>query len=785
MLKGIMTRSIKNRNLFIGVVAMILVTACSTSTEKKNSPKEINEFGQTIYQDKPFLQDYSIKYFFPEGSKEKVNLYQVVADRNKNIQISSSAGLLSPRKGHFQEPGELLPVVTYKHMKDKKITNILSYQNQFVYTDDKAVFSNAWAGSLYAEHGNRSPRVIAGGHDFDFLISDNENMTYVRNGKKVWEEKISGIKSIKFNPQKNNFLLVTADAVSLFNPEGNKLTVIYKGADLTCATSASKGEKIVVGSKEGYRWLHADGSPDGEIITNVPSTNISDVEEINGVLWFGSSAGAFKLNKEGTYDYYASQRWLPDNNVLDIAPGPDESILVLTEKGLGQICFKMMTLEEKAMILEAETRKNHIRYGFSSTGEGMENGDRALLTLTDSDNDGLWTSMYLGGQLFRYAVTKDAEAWENCKEALMGFERLYSITGVPGLPARAYEVIGYESSGYSNAFSESTRHLFEASGYDVANSPWRNGTDKGWVWKSTTSSDEIVGHYFALSLFADLADDPAWKSRAKKLLTELSEHIYKNNLYLVDWNGKPTTWGKWNPEYVNDYPPKVGDRKITSSNITAFLQSAYHFTKDEKYKQKIFELFEKHGYLENLMRPMEEIGKVEGSEDGKIDSWAEMLSDGWNHSDDEMYFLGYWSLYPYALNDTLKEKYRETIRNHWEIERPEKDPTWNFTYAMTGAKDFDLDESIWWLKRHPLDHTFWKIENSQRQDLKKLPDNFRKQFTKEVISPAEARISKHNGNRFDLDGNGNGNSAETPGDVWLLPYWMGRYLNVISAPVTE
>jgi hypothetical protein len=51
-------------------------------------------------------------------------------------------------------------------------------------------------------------------------------------------------------------------------------------------------------------------------------------------------------------------------------------------------------------------------------------------------------------------------------------------------------------------------------------------------------------------------------------------------------------------------------------------------------------------------------------------------------------------------------------------------------------------------------------------------------FSKEAISPAEARISKHNGNRFDLDSNGNGNdnSTETPGDVWLLPYWMGRTL---------
>ncbi len=29
---------------------------------------------------------------------------------------------------------------------------------------------------------------------------------------------------------------------------------------------------------------------------------------------------------------------------------------------------------------------------------------------------------------------------------------------------------------------------------------------------------------------------------------------------------------------------------------------------------------------------------------------------------------------------------------------------------------------------------------------------------------------------------GNGISEFSAGDIWLLPYWMGRYLEVISAP---
>lgn len=773
-------------NLFISILVISQFLFCIPASEQKNPGMEKNQKGQNVYTDTPFLQDYSIKFFFPEGLNEKIMLYQVAADRNRNIQIISSAGLLLPYNGHFLTPGELLPDRTYRYMQDRKISSVISYQNQFVYTDDNLLFSNAWAGSLAVEHNLGKAVFFAGGADFDFMVSDGTKLAYfTKEGKQMWNGSLSGIISISHNPQKNNFLVVTGTSVSLFDPKTGNLTTAANGKEITCAASAHAGQKIVVGTKNGYFWLDDSGKPEGEMIKKVPCAEITRVVEISGTLWFGSTGGAFRLNDQGKYDYYASQRWLPDNHVRDIAAGPDGSVLVLTETGLGQICYQKMTLEEKALQLEDQTRRYHIRYGFSCTAQGMVKGNMGQRMLADSDNDGLWTSMYLGAELFRYATTKDPEAWENCKESLMGFERLYSITGVPGLPARAYEVIGYQSSGYTNAFSESTRHLFEKSGYDVTTSPWRNGTDKGWVWKSTTSSDEVLGHYFALSLFADLADDPSWKERARKLVVELSEHLYRNNLYLCDWDGKPTTWGKWNPEYVNGFPTMVGDRKLTSSNVIGFLQSAYHFTKDEKYKEKILELLGKEGYLENLMRPMKQIGKVEGKEKGKIETWSEMLSSDWNHSDDEMYFLGYWALFRYALNDDLKQKYVESIRDHWSVERPEKDPVWDFTYALTGAKDFDLLSSVGWLQRHPMDMISWRIENDQRGDIEKIPANFRNQLTREVLSPAEGVIHKHAGNRFALNRNGNGSSAETPGDVWLLPYWMGRYLGIISAPVTK
>jgi hypothetical protein len=302
-----------------------------------------------------------------------------------------------------------------------------------------------------------------------------------------------------------------------------------------------------------------------------------------------------------------------------------------------------------------------------------------------------------------------------------------------------------------------------------------------WTWRSTASSDQTVGQIYALTTILEIVEDESWRQRALTMLDNLMNYIVDNNLYIIDVDGEPTLWGKWNPDYVNKFPKNVGDRKINSSNIIAFLQTAYHFTGKEKYKEKALELMDKYGYLENLMRPMAEIGKS----DENADEWSKTLSHEWNHSDDEMYFLAYNGLFQYPFSSELNEKYREAIHDHWELERPEKNALWNFIYAFTGAKEFDLNESIGFLQQYPLDMRNWAVQNSERKDIEILPANFRNQTTKTLLPLGEIPLYRHNGEIFKLDSQGNGTSLISAGDVWLLPYWMGRYLGVISNPQTN
>jgi hypothetical protein len=82
-----------------------------------------------------------------------------------------------------------------------------------------------------------------------------------------------------------------------------------------------------------------------------------------------------------------------------------------------------------------------------------------------------------------------------------------------------------------------------------------------------------------------------------------------------------------------------------------------------------------------------------------------------------------------------------------------------------------------------MDLITWDVKNSHRKDIETIEPNFREQTLKEVLPPDEIRIMRHNSNLFNVDKiGGNGTSENSAGDIWLLPYWMGRYLGVISAP---
>ena len=754
----------KNISWSILLLLSMLLISC-----EKNDESDIT---RNIYIDTPYLQDYAVKYYFEDGELE---LKKVYTDRNEVIQILTDDGLYLPVNGHLQYPGVLKKDNRYMPMADKKVADLFLYQNQFIYLDHKAVFSNAWAGKFYSRHNLPKAKIACAGIEFEFMVSDGNKLIYIKDSELFWskDDINENIISIKYSEKSKIFIILTGKSIYSYSIETKQLSNIFSGENFTAFDIMQDGISIVIATSNGFLILDNSGKLLRELNSKLPWPDLTSVKEINGKLWFGSSYGAFMLREDGKFNYYAGKRWLPSDFVKHIEIGPDNSILILTDIGLSQICFTQMTLEDKAMKFEKAVRQRKIRYGMATDKSRLDNYDLSTAQNGPADSDNLWTSMYLGSQLFRYLATGSKEAKQNCYEAFEVLERFHDINNIKGLFGRSIERRGYMK------FTKSYRAYVEDYWYEGYNGTiaWHHADDDEWDWKAHASSDQTVGQIFSMTLLAQYIDDEEWKKRAIKILDDLMTYIVDNDMYLIDTDGKPTLWGRWNPEYVNRFPTMVGDRRICSSNIIAFLQAAYMFTGKNKFKEKAFELINDYGYLENLTRPISEIGPAPEDADG----WSRMLSEEWNHSDDEMYFLAYWQLFPYAFNDSLKTQFVAAIKDHWEAVRPEKNPLWNFCYAITGAKEIDLDESIWTLKEWPLDMIEFEAKNSHRKDLQYLEPNFWGHTTTEVLPPDERPEIKHNRSVFKLD-TGDRNSELSAGDTFLLPYWMGRYLGFISAP---
>ena len=703
------------------------------------------------YKDAPYLQDYADKFELSSEQNE-LNLMQVRSDRNLSINILSADGLLQPwEKGLVRDQ-------RYRPITDLDIIALDTYMDQFVYLTDKAVLSNAWAGKFYVEHSLDTPSHFVMGENFSFLLARQGKLAFFNNNEAVWEKSLKDFVPLEllYDGDKQMFIVLSENAIYTFTDAEQKLHKRFSGDNLTAITLTADKSKVVVGTDDGLISLDSESFEEtAPINKKLPNTKISCISEINGRLWFGSAKGAFSLRADGTYDYYASRRWLVDDKVSDISSGPDNSVLILTEKGLSKINFVEMTLAEKAEYFQEVQRLRHIRHGFSSEGHLSIPGDPSSIVLGDTDNDGLWTSMYLAGELFRYAATKSEDALQNAYEAFEAMERLTEISGIKGFPARTYEIDGYQSSDNDPAMPEDQKI-------------WRLTEDGRWRWKSTTSSDESCGHFFVYALFAEIVPDKEWQDRAIHQIKIEMDHIIEHDWYLVTWNGEITQWGRWNPDYVNSFPISVGDRRLNSTLILAFLQTAYHFIGDEIYKEKAYELMDEYGYAENTIRPATVIGHVEGQD----------LSDSWNHSDDEMYFLTIPALVKYAFTEELKQEYFLTAQSHWEVERSEKNPLWNYLYALIGGEDYDLEESAWWLREFPMDLVSWRVDNSQRQDLTRIEPNFRKQEYTKVLPRDERPMHLHN-NAYRNNGGSQG-TREYPPYIYLLPYWAGRYVEAIG-----
>lgn len=512
---------------------------------------------------------------------------------------------------------------------------------------------------------------------------------------------------------------------------------------------------ILTNGKDWWQPIdHKDGMP------QIRMTSVALAP--NGDLWGGTGRGVWRL-RAGKFRYFASRRWLPSDSVKRVWCDTKNRCWVETDKGFACLEEKPMTLAEKATHFEDITAKYHNRRGYISNCSYKVAGKPELGTFHEaSDNDGLWTAVYLGAECLRYGATRDPAAKALAQKSLHALLELERLTGIKGFPARATVtddelkagVTGLDPKGTVNAPGETALIWF------------RSPVEKNvWV-KGDTSSDEIDGHYFAWYLYSEHVADAAEKKRIAATCKRVTDHILDHGYTLCDHTTRPTRWGHWEPALMNDSPRWKEERGLNSLEILSHLKVAYHLTGEKRYNDAYEDLIQNHHYLLNVLNYR------------RNNPWWKL-----NHSDDELAYLAYYPLMLLERDPARRQILTQSLAKTWEPSlteqtiKAEASPFYNFSYGALTGNPCDVESALVTLQDWPLEQTEWAMVNSTRMDvtLRIAPGGGRNRMeTDRVLSPAERRVSRWNACYWEADNGGNGTGADDPG-AWLLGYWLGVY----------
>ncbi|MDZ4858388.1 MAG: hypothetical protein SGI88_05350 [Candidatus Hydrogenedentes bacterium] len=539
-----------------------------------------------------------------------------------------------------------------------------------------------------------------------------------------------------------------------------------------------------IGSKSGELWkLYSteDGLPYDEFSCTAPFAHET--------AWFGTKLGALSFDGEH-WGYRQGKRWLPGDDVRAIAVDKNGAAWFATDNGVGVIERVPMTLKEKAKRFEDQIDKYHRRtpYEFVLSVSLDKPGDlEGGFKQHDSDNDGLWTGMYGAGECFAYAATKDPKAKERAKKAFEALRFLGEVTqGGELSPPKGFVArsIMPTDGPDPNVGRDDAKKQREEDALWKTHSPWwPKSADGKWYWKSDTSSDELDGHYFFYACYYDLvAETDEEKARVREHVLALTDHLIDHDFDLVDYDGKPTRWGRYSPKNWDDVASWWAGRGLNSLSILSYLKVAEHMSGgDSKYRDAYEYLVKEHRYDLNTMIP----------------KWQLCPGCG-NQSDDEMGFMSFYNLMKYEDDPQRKENYAFAFYNYWMIEEPELNPLFNYMYASQcwgmehvnpwGPIDLTprgtwLKDSLDTLERYPLDRIEWSITNGHRKDIVPLRPHTRERggerghghLPSGYVLPIDERSVEHwSQDAWALDYGGAGRQLSDPAS-FLLPYYMGLY----------
>lgn len=749
---------------FLKLLSLVaLLFACEA---KVDSSKNVKEILVGPYTDTPFIQEYHAGFIVDENVAAANEVRAIQPDQSDNIWIATKNGVYM-KKPNSRQWGLMIqgedqgPAYDVKTDKNGKI------------------WIATWNG-IYSNHTGNIEKLDGPKPPLAKLVVANEGI-YALGPFGIWLYREDAWISFKDFPTPRSIRdavsdgkggLWTGSDVGLYHHTKDNSTIYQGNDDLISA--------YVMGidyDDEGQLWVGGQGgvairNETQKIAEKRPKDGITNAfvntikRSPDGTMWVGTEYGITRFTPgQKEYSVRLSKRWLMSDHVNDIAFDNAGNAWIATAKGVSAIMKRDMTLAQKADYFYDFLIRRHVRDPWIVNRFALRiPGDTTTLKKTDDDNDGEYTSMYLAMESFRYAATKNPEAKERAKKAFDFLHLLRTVTEIDGFFARTVIPVAWEKSHDMNR-TYTPQELAE----EIINNPrqkavevrWRLSKDGKWMWKGDTSSDELDGHLFGYYCYYNFVADDQEKERVAHHFGSIMDHLMRNDFNLVDVDGLPTKWGIWSPQRINHDPEWAPEKALNSLELLAFLKFAYKICGDEKYQTAYLKLINEHGYLENAKA-------------------LHNTNPAW-----ETYFDIYLSLYIYPVllkyeeDPNLKKEYRDHL-DTWYVKHKETcSPLLNFTYNYLAGGQEELANSIFFLKDAPLDLVDWRIDNGRREDLQVVRKPILESLqVDELRPPSEYRTMRWDRNPYFAVA---GNPAQERDPVyWLLPYWMGRYLELIK-----
>lgn len=161
------------------------------------------------------------------------------------------------------------------------------------------------------------------------------------------------------------------------------------------------------------RYELDDEAVPAEVKDKIKYEEAQSVTTKDGAVWTIVDYGVLRVDENATNERDKEQRFMGDRyfyaaetgkgKVLAIFADGENGIWTVMEEGYSHIEMLDMNGTEKAEYLNEQTWEYVARRGMVSNAFFEEGAWKP----EESDNDGLWTSMYAGGELMRYATLKN------------------------------------------------------------------------------------------------------------------------------------------------------------------------------------------------------------------------------------------------------------------------------------------------------------------------------------------------------------------------------------------